>query len=61
MKLKIWLDSGANIHSCKEQILDFEDLGLTEEEWDASSEQEKEEMTKEIAFESLDWGFKKVN
>ena len=60
MRLKIWLDSGANIHSKRETIIDFEDLGITEEKWDAMSESEQEETAKEVAFESLEWGFEKT-
>lgn len=57
--IKVWLDSGANIHSCNRQELTWEELGITEEEWDAKSEDEQEEIAKDIAFSYSDWGFEK--
>jgi hypothetical protein len=60
MKLKVWLDSGANIHSCRTEIVEFTDLGVTEAEWDALTEAEQEGLAKEIAFDRADWGFAKV-
>lgn len=61
MKLRIWCDSGANCHSCRDEIFHFEELNMTEEDWDEMGEDEQEEFAKEIAFERLDWGFKKIN
>ncbi|EDX7952700.1 hypothetical protein C3M82_000002 [Salmonella enterica subsp. enterica serovar Minnesota] len=38
-KFKVWLDSGANIHSCYKQEIDIEeDLGISDDEWDSYSE-----------------------
>lgn len=61
MKLKIWLDSGANIHSCKEITISLDELGLTEEDWAEYSNKEKEEVIKPIAFDSLDWGWDEID
>ena len=47
MKIEIWLDSRANIHSCKETIVDTTDLGKTDEEWKALSEDEKGKLVLE--------------
>jgi len=33
MKIRFWCDSGANIHSCREEVANIEQLGFTEEEW----------------------------
>lgn len=61
MKLKIWLDSGANHHSCREEEFEFGDeLGCTEEEWDTLTEEEQEAYARELAFQWSDWGFTKV-
>jgi hypothetical protein len=51
--IKVWLDSGANIHSCYKT--EFE---IDKAEWDAMSEEEKEECAKEYAFDHMDWGWK---
>lgn len=61
MKLKIWLDSGANIHSCKRTTIDLDELNITEEEWAEYSDKEKEEAIKPIAFETLDWGWEEID
>lgn len=60
MKLRIWLDSGANIHSKYEQVLDLEDLGISIEEWNSLSIEQKELEVKDIAFDKSDWGFEEI-
>jgi hypothetical protein len=52
IKIKTWLDSGANIHSCRET--EFE---IDEAEWCAMSEDEKDEYAKEVAWDRMDWGW----
>ncbi|HCC5988998.1 TPA: hypothetical protein M5893_000868 [Enterobacter cloacae] len=59
-KFEIWLDSGANIHSCKKTIMTLDDIGLSEEEWDEMDQDEKDENMRDVAFETLDWGWKEV-
>ena len=56
-KIKVWLDSGANIHSKYEQVIDLADLGITDEEWDNLDDVERECLMQEIAFETLEWGW----
>ncbi len=56
-KFKVWLDSGANAHSCYEQEIDIEDCGITGVEWDEMTEQEKDDFMKEIAWDRMDWGW----
>lgn len=57
-KIKVWLDSGANIHSKYEQVVDLEDeYGISEEEWDEMSSIEQEDFVRDIAFSTLDWGW----
>lgn len=57
---KVWLDSGANAYSEYSVEVSLDDLGLTDEEYVELSEEEKEEMFKEIAFERAEWGFKEI-
>jgi hypothetical protein len=57
MKFRYWCDSGANIHSCLEGECEIE---MTEEEFAAMSDEEKEEMMRGYAFERLDWGWERV-
>ncbi|EOU3311727.1 hypothetical protein ACNVJZ_001493 [Cronobacter sakazakii] len=60
-KFKVWLDSGANIHSKYEQVVDLEDdLGIDSEEWDQMTDEGKEEVMKDIAWERMDWGFEEI-
>ena len=56
-KFKVWLDSGANIHSKYETEIDLDTLGITSEDWDNMSEPEKDKVMREIAFESSEWGY----
>lgn len=56
-KIKYWCDSGASIHSCLEGETSLEELGLTEEEWDAMSDDERDDMMREIACDQLCWGY----
>jgi len=60
MKLRIWCDSGANVYSKREEIIDLEDLNLTEEQWKSMSEDERGAMAKDVAFAQLDWGYSEV-
>jgi hypothetical protein len=57
--LTIWLDSGANIHSKMEQNITWDELGLTEKEWDKMKPHSQEKLAKDIAFAFSDWGFVK--
>lgn len=56
-RFKVWLDSGANIHSRRETEVTLDALGATPEEWDSMTEDQQLELMKEIAFECADWGF----
>jgi hypothetical protein len=61
MKVKFYCDSGANIHSCREETLDtVEDLGLDEGEWETLSDNEKEEHVKDWMSGHLDYGWKEI-
>lgn len=59
-KFKVYLDSGANIHSRYEATVDLEDLGLESEEWDDMSDEERQEIMREVAWERMEWGFEEI-
>jgi len=50
--IKAWLDSGANIHSCRET--EFE---IDEAEWSEMTEEERDEYAKQIAWDRMHWGW----
>jgi hypothetical protein len=52
IKIKAWLDSGANVHSCR-----WTDFEIEEAEWNAMSADERDEYAKEVAWDSMDWGW----
>ena len=62
MKIKFYCDSGANIHSQREEVIDLgEDWALTVEEWNNMSEKDKYLMAEEWAWGSgLDIGWVEV-
>lgn len=58
MKIKVMCDSGANIHSCRTEIIDVEkDWGITDEDWNSFTDEEKFNLVKEWAEQrlSIDW------
>ena len=60
MKIRVYCDSGASIHSCREEIVSFDELGITQEDWEIMSDFEKEDVVRPIAFERLDWGWQEL-
>ena len=52
LKIKAWLDSGANIHS--KRTVTFE---VDKEDWETMSDEEKDECAKEYAWDRMDWGW----
>lgn len=59
-KFKVYLDSGANIHSCYEETVDLDDIGIDSEEWDEMSDREREEVMRDIAWGRMEWGFEEI-
>ena len=57
---EVWLDSGANCHSCRTVTATLYELGYSDAEWDALSEDEKEAEMRELAFAQSDWGFREI-
>lgn len=61
MKVKFFCNSGANIHSCREEILDtVDDLSLAEGEWETLTDDEKGEMASEWANNKLEIGYSEI-
>ena len=57
MKVKFYCDSGANIHSCREEVVDLvEDWGMTPEECAELTEDDKLELAQDWANDRLDIG-----
>jgi hypothetical protein len=64
MKIKIWHDNHANIHSKRQIIIDLEKtMGITDEEWEEKTEDMKLEVVKEYIEQAgwNDYGFYEVN
>lgn len=57
---RVFLDSGANIHSKYETETSLEDLGITSDEWDAMTDSEKDEAMRDVAFGQSEWGFQEI-
>jgi hypothetical protein len=55
--INYWCDSGANIHSCVRGSITLDELNLTEEQWLEMSDDDRDEIMKEIALSRLDWGY----
>ena len=55
--IKYWCDSGANIHSCKRGETTLEAIGLTEAEWHEMTDDQRDELMRDIACDRLDWGY----
>jgi hypothetical protein len=55
--IKYWCDSGANAFSCREGTVTLDEIGVTGEEWDAMSDDEKDNLMRDIACDRLDWGY----
>lgn len=55
--VKYWCDSGANIHSCRKDQISLDDLGMTEEEWHEMTDDQRDNLMRDIALDRLDWGY----
>ena len=66
MKIRFYCDSGANIHSYKEEVVDIADYwGLSEKdariEWDAMTDEEKYEEAEKWEWNGgLDIGYEEI-
>ena len=55
--IKYWCDSGANALSCREGEITLAELQMTEAEWLSLTDDERDEMMRDIACDRLDWGY----
>jgi hypothetical protein len=61
MKVKFYVDSGANIHSQRSQILDtVKDLGMQEGEWESMPEDERHEYVDAWVSEKIEQGYEEI-
>ena len=44
----------------KKTVVTLDDLGLSENEWNEMDQDEKDENMRDVAFETLDWGWKEI-
>lgn len=49
-KIRVYIDSGANIHSCHEGEIDLDDLDMTLQEWEAMPEEQKFREIQEVLY-----------
>lgn len=62
MKVKFFLDSGANIHSCRSETFDTaEDFLLEEGEWEELSEEEQYGYVTDWANETMSIWFEELD
>jgi hypothetical protein len=60
-KIRLYCDSGANIHSSRQEVIDLKkDWNIGPEEWAEMSDSEKEEIVKDWAYERLEIGWEPV-
>lgn len=57
MKVRFFCNSGANIHSTRQEVVDLEKLGISDTDWRDMSEEEKYKVAEEWAWEKLEIGF----
>ena len=55
--IKYWCDSGANAFSCRKGEVTLDELDMTEAEWNALTDDKKDDIMRDIACDRLDWGY----
>lgn len=61
MKIEVWCNNGANIHSERSEEIDTEkDWGISDEEWNEMSENERYKCVEEWAYQRLEIGYRSV-
>lgn len=62
MKVRFFCDSGANIKSCRSEIIDtVADLGMAEGEWEGLDDEAKQKHAEEWAWDRLEIGYDEVD
>jgi len=60
VKIRLHCDSGANVHSRRNEDFTLEELGFTEEERNELSDDEKYKVAEEWASNYLDIGYEEI-
>jgi hypothetical protein len=61
-RIRLYVDSNANIHSKREEVYDLEkELGITPEEWEKMTEDEKEKMFFEMVCDLIEWDWEELD
>lgn len=61
MKIKVWCDNGANIHSKRSTVIDIMKVfGFDNDEWAALTDDERDDILRDIAMEWFEWGYNEV-
>ena len=60
MKIKVWCDSGANIYSAREEVIDIKSWGFSDEDWNEMTEDEKYKEVELWAWDRLEIGYKEL-
>ena len=55
--IKYWCDRSANAFSFREGEITLAELQMTEAEWLSLTDDERDEMMRDIACDRLDWGY----
>ena len=59
-KFEVWMDSGANIHSKYKTTVSLNDLGVSDEEWQEMTDEQRDDVMRDVAFERSDWGYREI-
>ena len=59
-KFEVWMDSGANIHSKYKTTVSLDDLGISDEEWQEMTDEQRDVVMRDVAFERSDWGYREI-
>ena len=60
-RFKVFLDSGANIHSKHQTTTSLEELGIEEDVWNGMTEEQRDEVMRDVAFQQAEWGYFEVD
>ena len=59
-KFEWFFDSGANVDSCLRGTITLDQLGYSEKEWDSLTDDQQEDIMRDIAWDKIDWGWYEI-
>ena len=59
-KFKTWLDIGTYSGCARKETVTLDELGIADEEWDAMSEDEQNEVMRPVICVDIDWGYEEI-